>query len=105
MGAIGELAAVTAMERRLGELGEPYHQGEAGRYAKAAKALTAAGGAVMALAGRRRSGAVAGGTLLLAGALSERWSVYKAGFQSARDPKYTVGPQKRRKAERERAAG
>jgi hypothetical protein len=102
MGAIGELAAATAMERRLGELGEPYREGAAGRFAKAAKGLVAAGGAVMALAGRRRAGAAAGGALLLAGALSERWAVYRAGSQSARDPKYTVGPQRRRRAERER---
>jgi hypothetical protein len=33
---------------------------------------------------------------VLAGALCERWSVFKAGFQSARDPQYTVGPQRRR---------
>jgi hypothetical protein len=102
IGALGELAATTAMERRLGELGEPYHEGEAGRFARAAKGLMASGGAVMALAGRRRAGAAVGGALLLAGALSERWAVYRAGFQSARDPKYIVGPQRRRKAQRER---
>lgn len=34
--------------------------------------------------------------MLLAGAVCERWSVFKAGFQSARDPGYTVGPQRRR---------
>jgi hypothetical protein len=27
-----------------------------------------------------------------------RWSVFRAGFQSARDPRYTVIPQKQRKA-------
>jgi hypothetical protein len=34
--------------------------------------------------------------MLLAGAVCERWSVFKAGVQSARDPKYTVSPQRRR---------
>ena len=29
-----------------------------------------------------------------AGALAARWSVFKAGFQSAADPKYVVGPQR-----------
>jgi hypothetical protein len=29
-----------------------------------------------------------------------RWSVFKAGFQSARDPKYTVVPQRERLAAR-----
>jgi hypothetical protein len=29
--------------------------------------------------------------------LALRWSVFRAGFQSARDPRYTVIPQKQRK--------
>jgi hypothetical protein len=86
------------MERRLGDLGEPYHQGAAGRFARAGKALTAAGAAVMATAGRRRGRAAAGAGLMLAGAFATRWSVYKAGFQSAADPKYVVGPQRARLA-------
>jgi hypothetical protein len=84
------------MERRLGELGEPYHEGAAGRFGRAAKALTAAGAAVMGAAGRRRAGSLAGAALMLGGALATRWSVYKAGFQSAADPKYVVGPQRAR---------
>ena len=101
VGAAGELASTTVMERRLGPLvGEPYHQGAAGRAARAAKALTAAGGLVMAWRGRRRAGAAAGATLMLAGALATRWSIYKAGFQSAADPKYVVEPQRARMAAR-----
>ena len=38
--------------------------------------------------------------LILAGELALRWSVFKAGFQSARDPRYTVVPQKQRKEAR-----
>jgi hypothetical protein len=96
VGAAGELAATTMMERRLGRLGEPYHQGTAGHFARASKALTATGAAVMARAGRRRAPAAAGAVLMLAGALATRWSVYKAGFQGAADPKYVVEPQKAR---------
>jgi hypothetical protein len=92
-GAIGELAATTVMERRLGDLGEPYHEGVAGRFSHAAKALTATGLAVVAAAGRRRKRAAVGGALMLAGAMATRWAVYKAGFQSAADPKYVVEPQ------------
>jgi hypothetical protein len=33
---------------------------------------------------------------VLAGEAAMRWSVFKAGFQSARDPKYTVEPQRAR---------
>ena len=36
------------------------------------------------------------GAMVLAGAACERFSVFKAGFLSARDPKYTVGPQRAR---------
>jgi hypothetical protein len=51
----------------------------------------------MAATGGRRAGAAAGGALMLAGALATRWSVYKAGFQSAADPKYVVEPQRARR--------
>jgi hypothetical protein len=94
-GAAGELASTTLMEGRLGELGEPYREGEAGRFARAAKALTAAGGLLMATR-RRRSGAA----MMLAGAFATRWSIYKAGFQSAADPRYVVEPQRARAAAR-----
>jgi hypothetical protein len=40
----------------------------------------------------------AGAALVLAGSACERWAVYKAGFQSARDPRYIVGPQRARLA-------
>ena len=94
-GAAGELASTTLMEGRLGELGEPYREGEAGRFERAAKALTAAGGLLMATR-RRRSGA----GMMLAGAFATRWSIYKAGFQSAADPRYVVEPQRARAAAR-----
>ncbi len=98
-GAVVENVVMTAMEKRLGLLGEPYHEGEAGKYAKLAKACTLGGGALLATAGRRsRAAAIAGGALVLAGEACLRWSVFKAGFQSARDPKYTVIPQRERAA-------
>jgi hypothetical protein len=51
----------------------------------------------MALAGKKsRAAALAGGALMLTGAVFERWSVFGAGFQSARDPKYAVMPQRER---------
>jgi hypothetical protein len=78
-------------------LGEPYDEGEAGKYAKLAKACTLSGAGLLATGGRRsRLAAAAGGALLLAGEAALRWSVFKAGFQSARDPKYTVAPQRAR---------
>jgi len=98
-GAVAELVVTNAMEQHLGELGEPYHAEEAGTYARLAKVLTALGAVVTgAAAARSRPAAVAGGVSLLGGALAERWSVFRAGFQSAADPKYVVEPQRRRKA-------
>jgi hypothetical protein len=98
-GALLELAGTKAMEMRLGQLlGEPYRQGAAGRFSKLAKGCTAAGAALVAFGGRRRAGSAVGGGLLLAGSLFERLAVYRAGTQSAADPKYTVVPQRERAA-------
>jgi hypothetical protein len=109
-GAVGELASITTMERRLGELGEPYREGDAGRFAKAGKMLTASGAGLLATAGAAlgrgatpapsRVRAAAGAVLLLAGAFATRWSVYKAGSQSAANPRYVVEPQRARAAAR-----
>src|SRR3954453_15651916 len=97
VGTALELGLMHHMEKKLGFVGEVYKQGEAGKYAKASKACTAAGAALVAIGGRRsRAAAAAGGALILAGELALRWSVFKAGFQSARDPRYTVIPQKER---------
>jgi hypothetical protein len=85
------------MELRLGKIGEVYHEGEAGKLSLAAKGLAAAGAALLARRGRKsRASAVAGGALVCAGELCLRWSVFKAGFQSARDPVYVVESQRRR---------
>ena len=77
----------------------------AGKLARASKACTAAGAGLLAHGGRRsRAAAVAGGSLVLAASCALRWSVFRAGFQSARDPRYTVVPQRERKHAREAAA-
>jgi formate-dependent nitrite reductase membrane component NrfD len=100
-GAAAELTVESVMEHHLGELGEPYHVAEAGRFATIAKTLTAAGAAIIGVGARRsRLAGVLGGTAILGGALAERWSVYRAGFQSADDPKYVVEPQRARMQER-----
>jgi hypothetical protein len=100
-GVAAELGVMEAMQRRIGFVGEVYKKDAAGKLAHASKALTAAGAAVLALRGRRsRGAAVAGSALVLAGELALRWSVFRAGFQSARDPRYTVIPQKQRKEAR-----
>ena len=71
-----------------------------GAPAISAKTLTAAGGLTMLLAGRTRPGATAAGGLLLAGSACERFAIFRAGFASADDPRYTIVPQRRRLQER-----
>ncbi|MEA2317958.1 MAG: hypothetical protein QOD44_2147 [Solirubrobacteraceae bacterium] len=94
-GAAAVGASMHLMEHRLGEAGEPYRNGAAGTLKRAAVALTSTGAAVALLAGRRRGGAVAAGAMILGGGVCERWSIFRAGFQSAADPRYTVAPQRR----------
>jgi len=55
------------------------------------------GGAVGSLlAGRSRAVAVVSGAALMAGSACTRFGIFEAGQQSARDPKYTVVPQRER---------
>jgi formate-dependent nitrite reductase membrane component NrfD len=89
-----EALAAEVMEKRLGEIGEVYRHGRAGTAKRAAQVLNLAGFAVVAARRRDRAAQAAGGGLLLAGALAERFSIFRAGFQSAADPKHTVGPQR-----------
>jgi formate-dependent nitrite reductase membrane component NrfD len=97
LGGVALTAAATKlMEKRLGTAAEPYKQGAAGALMRAGKGLSAAGAALVGLGGGRRKVPVAGAALVLAGEVCLRWSVFRAGFQSARDPKYTVEPQRRR---------
>ena len=92
--ALLEAGLKKVMERKLGFVGEVYEQDEAGRYGKLSRGLSLGGAAMLALTGRTRIGAVLGSSLVLAGSAAMRWSVFKAGFQSARDPRYTVEPQR-----------
>ncbi|MGN6796767.1 MAG: NrfD/PsrC family molybdoenzyme membrane anchor subunit, partial [Gaiellaceae bacterium] len=90
-----------AMEHRLGFVGEVYKKDAAGRLNRLSKTCTIAGAGIIARAGKRsRLAAATGAALVLAGEVALRWSVFKAGFQSARDPEYTVVPQKERLAKR-----
>ena len=92
-----EGALMQTMELRLGETGEVYHRGAAAKFSWAAKALAGGGALLLAKRGKRsRGAAVLGGAMVCAGELCLRWAVYKAGIQSARDPKYVVKPQRER---------
>jgi hypothetical protein len=66
--------------------------------------LALAGGLGTLLGGRNRAVAAVSGLALLAASALTRFGVLEAGLESARDPRYTIEPQKRRLAAR-RAAG
>jgi hypothetical protein len=97
LGAASEIAATQLVERRLGLVGEAFTTGEAHRHLQRATWLTVGGTAGAALLGRRsRLASAASGLALLAGSFSLRIGVLRAGVASAKDPKYTVAPQRQR---------
>ena len=95
-GAVAELLAERAMERSMGITAEPLHEGRGGSLMRAARLLTVGGALGSLLAGRSRAAAAVSGVALLAGSACTRFAVFEAGQQSARDPKYTVVPQRER---------
>ncbi len=104
LGASAELVAKRLLIRRLARshgqsLAEPYEAGTTGALLRAAELLTA-GGLVGAVLGRRSRAvsALSGASLLAASALT-RFGIFEAGMASARDPKYTIVPQRRRLSE------
>lgn len=103
-GAVLETLAELRMEKSMGLTAEPLHQDTAGKLMRAARGFTLAGAAGTLLAGRSRLISVASGAALMAGSVCTRFGVFEAGQQSARDPKYTVVPQRERR-ERKQQAG
>jgi hypothetical protein len=112
LGAAVETAAFERMTRRLGMVAEPYQAGRGGAYLRASRLLAAAGTAGAALSGTRvlpagwprRAAAALSGAALIGASAATRFGVFHAGMASARDPKYTVVPQRERLAERAREA-
>lgn len=95
-GAAMELAASHVVENRLGLQSEAFHQPRPRRLLRAARALTAAGGVGALVSGRSRVLTVLSGLALVAGSACTRFGVYEGGVESAKDPKYTVVPQRER---------
>ena len=104
LGAATELGAKSRMLRQLGETGEPYQTGRAGNLLDAAELLTVAGLAGAALGGRSRVVTVISGAALVTASALTRFGIFEAGRASARDPKYTVRPQRERLAAKAAAA-
>lgn len=104
-GSVAELAARQVLERRLGDnIAEPYHQGRSGRLLKAAEFLTVAGAAGAALTRRSWIGSALSGVALLTASALTRYGIFEAGMASARNPEYTVVPQRQRQRARQEQA-
>lgn len=105
LGVLGELVATKVMEHRMDPVAaEPLHTGRPGVLLRRSQQLVIAGGLGTLLGGRHRGVAAAAGLALLAGSALTRLGIFEAGIASAKDPRYTIEPQKRRLAAR-RAAG
>ena len=100
LGALGAQVTAARMERRLGALAAPYRRGDAGRYARIARGAMLAGAATIVAARGNRAAVTGGGLAVLGGVVAERWSVFRAGFDSAADPAFTVAPQRARREAR-----
>ncbi len=110
LGATTEIIAKWLMMRRLGAEAEPYRDGRAGKLLGTAEKVIAAGlaGTVLAgaglagtgIPGRSRVVAPLAGIALMAASALTRFGIFEAGRASARDPKYTVGPQRERLQDR-----
>lgn len=105
LGVVGDLMAMKYMESRMDPvLVEPLHHGTPGKLLKWSERLALVGGIGTLFAGRSRAVAVASGLALMTASAFTRFGVFEAGLHSAKDPRYTIEPQKRRLAAR-RAAG
>lgn len=96
LGVAGELGAFQWMKRRMGMVGEPYSSGTGGRLIHAGEALSLAGAAGALLGRRNRLASALSGAALLAASVATRFGIFHAGMDSARDPRYTVEPQRAR---------
>ncbi len=102
LGAVVETVAMKKMERGMGIVAEPLHTGKAGKLMRAAELLTVGGAVVGGVLGRRsRIAAIVGGAASVAGSACTRFGIFHAGVASAKDPKYTVVPQRERLRQRE----
>ncbi len=99
-GAGIEITAAELLKRRLGMVAEPYKEGRPGMLMKTARAMTASSAALTVVAGRSRALSALAGATYVAASVMTRFGIFEAGKASAKDPKYTVVPQRQRLEER-----
>ena len=101
LGVIGDVVNMKVLERSMDPtVVETLHQGKPGTMLRWAERLAVLGGVGAAVGGGRRPVAVGSGLALLTASALTRFGVFDAGIESAKDPKYTIEPQKRRLAAR-----
>ncbi len=105
LGAAVELIAKRQLIRRLARsqgqsLAEPYEAGTTGAVLRLAEFLTAGALAGAVLGRRSRAVSALTGASLMAASAMTRFGIFEAGMASARDPKYTIVPQRRRADDR-----
>ena len=102
LGASVELIAKRQLIKRLAgangqSIAVPYEAGTTGAILRLAEFLTAGALAGAVLGGRSRVVSAVSGASLLAASAMTRFGIFEAGMASARDPKYTIVPQRRRR--------
>ncbi|MDO5698498.1 MAG: polysulfide reductase NrfD [Dermatophilus congolensis] len=103
--ALSDVASTVIMESQMDPIAaEPLHEGHAGAMLRWSERLAVAGGLGAAVFGHKRVGAALSGLALMTASALTRFGVFEAGMESARDPRYTIEPQRRR-LEARRAAG
>ncbi|MET8281602.1 NrfD/PsrC family molybdoenzyme membrane anchor subunit [Micromonospora sp. NPDC005174] len=96
-GAAVKLIGGHRMER-LPVTGEPYRSGHSGGLVRAGNVLLSVGAVAALLSRRSRVLSVLSGAALVASSVATRFGIFEAGSVSARDPRYTVVPQRERLA-------
>lgn len=95
-GAAVELAAQVPMRTSMGLSAETLDSGSAGHWHRASQVLTGGGAVLAAVSRRSRVVSALAGLALLGGSIATRFAVFDAGQASAKDPRYTVIPQRER---------
>ncbi|MFZ0129392.1 MAG: NrfD/PsrC family molybdoenzyme membrane anchor subunit [Candidatus Dormiibacterota bacterium] len=95
-GAAFALGTEVRMTQSMGLSAATFRFGRAKQLMDASRALTAAGAVGTLALGRHRVVAPLAGAALVAGSVCARFAIFEAGQESARDPRYTVVPQRRR---------
>ena len=96
LGAAAEITSAQLLTRRIGMTAEPYKSGRTGFMLRASEVATACALGVAFIGRRHRAVTALAGITLLAASATTRFAIFGAGRISARDPKYTIVPQRER---------